>query len=426
MGGDRILKFLSLRYTVNMSEASFNTENSHQSVQDKPNSNSSPNGKENKSPWIKRFKKQLAAGVVGLSMMVPSDRGPEAKQVVSDFSPIPAVAPAQKVPVESGTPTPLPVEDLSIPEYPRIEHAQNVLAILAHDNDAAESIGVDKEKEILENVSDFFAKSSYGKLKYDFQVVDWQKFEEDLDFNKPEEASILIDARLHELEDKNELPYDLSTFQTRLYVVDHSNTLPISGHGVKREPYNKACVYLDEYKDGLGGTVHEMGHTLGLGHVDGYGCKHDNDYTNDCRTTSAGGRSVMGGDYESDIAGPQKLALGWIGAEQVETVTKDTEEVKLTPLEKEDPGKKLLRIQKKDTGDYYYIEYSVPDRPNEDPTLNFYIWDQKKESNLKQFAATGSYFSKDGSQFYDKINGIKVTQMKHDNGEVTVSVSFDK
>lgn len=378
-----------------------------------------------KNIWVKRFGRQIAsAGILGLSLLPYSDGRSGSDNVLIEPVLISTPSPIGEniTPVEGSIPQ--PIDNLSIPEYPRLPQDQKVLAVLARDSNARESIDIDKENLILERVSIFFKKSSYGKLNYEFQTVNWQLFEEDLDFKDPNRTWEVIDKRLDLLNEKQELPSDLSTYQTRLYVLDQSDTIAISGHGRAKEPYNQAMIYLDDNKDGEGGTIHELGHTLGLGHVDGYGCKHPNDYTNDCNVISAGGNSVMGSDYKNDIAGPQKLALGWIEPDQVKTVTEDTPEVKLNLLQHEDEGTKLLRIKKTDTGEYYYIEYA---NSNKSLTLNYYIWDQEKGSNLKRFApAIGSYYSKDGSEFYDKINGIRVTQLAHDDGEVVVSVNFDK
>lgn len=203
----------------------------------------------------------------------------------------------------------------------------------------------------------------------------------------------------------------------------------------------------------LSTLIHEIGHNLSLGYAASISC-------GDVVIDTYSNCSV---NYYGDLFSPQgssntfhhnafhKLSLGWIPATRVQEVT-SSGEYTIYPIETAGSGIQVLKIRKKDTNDYYLLEYRRPIgfdlQLSKGVTsgallhIGFYsespITDYFKLLNCKGRKAdtylidahpeTQNDFSDaaltDGAKFHDKVNNITITQLKHDANSVTVSVEL--
>lgn len=177
---------------------------------------------------------------------------------------------------------------------------------------------------------------------------------------------------------------------------------------------------------------HEMGHSFGLAHANLYG--YAGEY---------GDKSDTMGVSSSPFNAPHRLQLGW--TDGVQDVVADGA-YSICPLEAPHCGPQILRIQKPDTGEQYYLSYRQ--RIGEwaqymsstfTAGANIHVWspphDPTIEGHVTKLVDTtpGSSMGfldaplSDGASYYDAANGITITQLSHMSGAsgwATVSVSF--
>ncbi len=239
-------------------------------------------------------------------------------------------------------------------------------------------------------------------------------------------------------------------------------TLGGSGRAEKRVPdtYNRAWISNFAFTLRSPNLMkHELGHTLGLNHDDvvefDSGALPDN-YQDNAHSLSAGGNSIMGSE-SGDFNICQKIALGWVEREQVQTVTSQNKAqdrtYTISAMELNDPKSTLsLRIpfkqydpaMKKEKWQFYYVQYNKPVYSSTNPNsldsggLEFRIWDEGVGSNTQQVYINHADPHNpnaplqrtnevtDGAYFYDKIHGIKIRQLRHSDTNVAVQVLFDK
>ncbi len=180
---------------------------------------------------------------------------------------------------------------------------------------------------------------------------------------------------------------------------------------------------------------HELGHNLTSRHASSLACGNKQiDASANCAFSEYGDNYDTMGYWNSfQWNAPQKTVTGWIGSANIKTVTSNgTYSLGYS----ESAGGSLtqaIKISKPDTGEYYYFGYRQPKGFDAGLPLGItggaqvFLWDGSLQTKLLD-ATPGNGFSDasliDGMSFTDPANGITVTQLGHDAGQVTLSVTF--
>lgn len=184
--------------------------------------------------------------------------------------------------------------------------------------------------------------------------------------------------------------------------------------------------------------VHELGHNIGINHAADLRCGSNSiDSYDNCNIYEYGDYLDSMGNYNKispHYNSPHKLSLGWIGANQIIDVN-ESGTYTISPLEEN--GQSLaIRIPKKDTGEDYFLEYrqpigfdsSLPNNPYNGAVLHITSasnsntpWDP---AWTKLVHPNNNSSLSDGASFFDKQNGITITQVSHDPGKVTLDIRF--
>lgn len=180
---------------------------------------------------------------------------------------------------------------------------------------------------------------------------------------------------------------------------------------------------------------HELGHNLTSRHASSLACGSlQIDSSANCTFSEYGDNYDTMGYWNSfQWNAPQKTVTGWIGSTNIKTVTSNgTYSLGYSEI----AGGSLpqaIKILKPDTGEYYYFGYRQP--KGFDAGLpagitggaQVFLWDGSLQTKLLD-ATPGNGFAdaslSDGTSFTDPVNGITVTQLSHDAGQVTLSVTF--
>ena len=174
---------------------------------------------------------------------------------------------------------------------------------------------------------------------------------------------------------------------------------------------------------------HEMGHSFGLAHANLFGSSQE-----------YGDKSDTMGLSSSPFNAPHRLQLGWTDA--VQDVTTEGA-YSICPLEIPNCGTQILRIQKPDTGEQYYVSYRQKigewaQYMSSTFTVgaNIHVWspplDPRIEGHITKLVDTTPGTSMgfldapltDGASFHDAANGISIVQLSHTAQWATVSVRF--
>ncbi len=182
---------------------------------------------------------------------------------------------------------------------------------------------------------------------------------------------------------------------------------------------------------------HELGHNVGMGHASSKDCgtKTIDSYANCSNSEYGDGYDVMGGswiNYHFNAA--FKNESGWILPGEIQTVSTNGTYT-LNTLESADSATKAIKIQKADTGEYYWLEYRQA--TGFDSTLpsgvtrglivhvfngvsgsNSYLLDMTPADGWSDVALS------DGTTFTDGTNSIVITQANHSTSAVTLSINL--
>ncbi|OGK14183.1 hypothetical protein A3A93_05195 [Candidatus Roizmanbacteria bacterium RIFCSPLOWO2_01_FULL_38_12] len=237
---------------------------------------------------------------------------------------------------------------------------------------------------------------------------------------------------------------DLSQYDKRIYLWPHLSTCS-----------DNAWADLNGSSAWLNGTsarfrnivVHELGHTFGLHHATSINCgiKAIDDYAN-CNTAEYGNLiDTMGASLDTNghtnvfhFSSAYKTLLGWIPSSKVQTITSSGEYL-LSQVEAEVPAGSIqtLRIKKKDTDEYYYVEYrqrhgfdeGLPESitggadiiiADEIYTIRTKLVDANPQTQGNFWDASLT----DGSEFHDYRNGIIIKQLSHSASSVNLFVTI--
>jgi len=282
-----------------------------------------------------------------------------------------------------------------LPPFPEFELPnpdQKILVIPL--KEAGEGIVSQEDVEsYLENVSKYYERNSYGKFRYSYTVL------------PPREVDLPTDRDdVYKVTDKGDVSLDNSeksrygTYQTRLYIVNPDKDQKAGGYKIDpKEGYRRAVVYY--VSNGI--IIHELGHTLGLGHADLLTPSVEGDYTNGVKLEEyAGSGNFMGDIFHNikpreggiyfeglglDFNAAQKVELGWLVRKHVKDVTQSGEYVISAIAHIDDPvTTKALRIRKPDTGEVYWVDFRPYYFGSVAPSLEIVKWDEKAGSPTNQ------------------------------------------
>lgn len=212
--------------------------------------------------------------------------------------------------------------------------------------------------------------------------------------------------------------------------------------------------------------VHELGHTLGLGHADGLDCGQSiikTNYHSICTIRDYldpfdfMGFGEQTGQRLFSFNAPHRIAMGWFLPANIRTISANGTFV-INTLETSSTGVQVLKVKKPDfetayprsQNDYYFIDYNpgadydsgkkvdgVTVRIwNQDPGFGTLLLDMTPKSCVPSPFLPGGCplqlrsdwndgMLKDGMTFVDN-NDIRITQVSHTNTEATVTVEFSQ
>lgn len=200
--------------------------------------------------------------------------------------------------------------------------------------------------------------------------------------------------------------------------------------------------------------THEMGHNLGLGHASTLRCGRESvNLYGKCEDDEYGDQfDLMGFQYYyyPQIGAVNKDKLGLLSDTNKIAINSGKRTVDLYTTSKNTTNPQLIRIPRKNIGDNMYIDYRQPvgfdkklpssvtngamikiANTNKINTRNniyktFLLNNSPGQNNSGSSIASG-YFGKsalrDGQEFFDQINNIRIRQLSHDKDKVTLEIN---
>ncbi len=200
--------------------------------------------------------------------------------------------------------------------------------------------------------------------------------------------------------------------------------------------------------------IHEMGHNLGLGHADTIACGSKSiDFYGSCSDGEYGDHAdIMGFQYHyfPQTGGHNKFKLGFIPDSNLKIVnTLGTTRVELYTSSRKFENTQLVRIPRRNIGDAYFIDFRQPlgfDRnlpsavtsgamikvgptskfPVRNNTFKTFLIDTKPGGNPSSALTLGWFDDaalKNGLEFYDQLNNIRIKQIAKDTEKVTLEIT---
>lgn len=305
----------------------------------------------------------------------------------------------------------------------------------------------DTKEEVLDEVINnpqstkkFFEEASINKMTFSAEVFGYFTIplpSTDCDMNKWAELS-KIEAQ------KSGVDLNQYNYYSFIMAITATATTPCIGESAGSATLGGQNSWI--YSPGSMIISHELGHNFGLNHAKSLDCGTKTiDIYSKCTVREYGDLyDVMGSSYNLFNA-PHDFVLGWLPATQVHTISQDGT-YKISPLKQPGLGTKLLRIAKKDTSEYYYLDYrqkyGIFDSVFTSGPLGNGTYSLSNGAGLRTGSETPigttildmatsassiwDYAFVDGQAYTDPFNGVNIKQLSHDSAGVTVEVKFSE
>jgi hypothetical protein len=221
---------------------------------------------------------------------------------------------------------------------------------------------------------------------------------------------------------------DLSRYQHRIFILPHWRDLPdCQWSGVANVGCGTFCRTWVAEGEAPMVYAHELGHNLGMAHA---GTDPEND----------GQMNAVYGDYSDPMGLSRDWHLfnaahadqmGWYGAFSGSTATVaasgiyDIKAIGSDPFSGTEPH--ILKIEKPDTSEFYYLSYRQPFPDGYDDSLS----DAYTQGvNIHRYCGSGYGYTSfitslaDLEGFTDDVNGISITQLGSTGDTVTVEITM--
>jgi hypothetical protein len=284
------------------------------------------------------------------------------------------------------------------------------------------------------SVANFYTEQSYGKIHFTFEVTNW------LTLNTTSTSCEFFDWRTLGKAAAKAAGKDPDQYNHVVFFFPRNGTCPFAGRSTI--PGSDSWINGGNYVQIFS---HELGHNLGLHHASTLPCKTKAiDVPSQCTENQYGDHTdTMGGaSFARHFNAVHKVQAQFMTSANVRTVSTPG---KYTIHKNEvlSSTTQALRIFKKDTNEYYYVDYrqSVGFDASPRPLpigitsgAEIVVWDESAGTKTKKIDTTPpltdteeSNFDdaslSDGKNFTDPINGIVITQISHTPDTVTVYVN---
>lgn len=291
---------------------------------------------------------------------------------------------------------------------------QKTLVIMANFQDAAVSCSASTIRDTLftdpmaRSIDDLYQETSYGQLWFTGEVYGAYT----LNYRSTDPCDFYAWSSAAEAAAQVQ-GVNTSAYTRKVFVLPRNNACGYIGLGTVGGYPSQSWVFACDMPDVFG---HELGHNLGTQHASTPSSEYG-DYSDIMGVSGIGLRHMNA---------PHKEAMGWLPSTQVSTITQDgtytIAPLELNPVDTVAP--QVLKIAKRDTNEVYYFSYRRP--IGFDASLSTAYTDRV---NVHRYASSGTftYFLQalsDGGRFQDTVNGITVTQVRHDATSATVQVSM--
>lgn len=278
------------------------------------------------------------------------------------------------------------------------------------------------------SVNRFYQDASFGTVSVSGDVVGWFTIPLDnsgCNYNGWANAadSAATDAGV-----------SLGNYQRRVYLFPRTGSCGWAGLGTIGG--NPSRAWSNGYND-YRLFAHELGHNLGAHHASTLSCGGSAiDASGACTTSEYGDVfDVMGFWNLFQWNGPHKIGAGWLPGSRVQTATGGGL-FTLTPLEVNQNTPQVLKINRPNTSEAYYVAYRQPIGMDGGlPSgmtqgVSVHVWSANAAAVQTKLLDTspGDGFQNaalsDGGTFQDTANNITVKQLSHNGSAATVEVSF--
>ncbi|MCL4375092.1 hypothetical protein M1523_04515 [Patescibacteria group bacterium] len=187
--------------------------------------------------------------------------------------------------------------------------------------------------------------------------------------------------------------------------------------------------------------AHELGHNFGLNHANYLNCNGEpiDRYSNCTEVGYGDPYDVMGAGNMFHTNAFNMITEGWIPASRVINVS-ESGTYTISPLELSSTLPQAIRVLKRDTNDYYYLEYRQPIGVFDAPlsayagatrgVLIHLVRGNLLEATtlyINNYPSTSSFPAlADGDSFEDTNGAVSITQISHDDNKVILSVVVPK
>ena len=207
---------------------------------------------------------------------------------------------------------------------------------------------------------------------------------------------------------------DVSQYGHRVYVMP-DNSCVATGYATMGGSPARAWVFSCDVQ---GVYAHEVGHTLGMDHASDPSSEFG-DWTDPMGMSTT---QVRG------LNAPHRHQLGWLAADRLVTVTQtgyyDVAPLAIDPSTATAP--QVIRIQKPDTGEYYYLSYRTASGFDQSISGWYHgrlsVHRYKGDGSPSRTSLLAGLT--DGQTYVDQTNGITLTMISHAVTHATVRVEF--